>query len=344
MVTPRTKSKDSQSLTLCGVKIPRGSRRRLDMEAARLYDHTQMHIPIEVVRGSERGPVLFITAALHGDEINGVEIVRRLLRHSVLRHMMGTLIAVPIVNVFGFNERSRYLPDRRDLNRCFPGSERGSMGAQMANRLMQEIVAKSTHGIDLHTGAFHRSNLPQIRADLKDKKTCKLAEAFGAPVLIDASVRDGSLRQAAAEMKLPMLLFEGGEALRFDESVIEMGVDGILAVMRSIGMLHPLPQRKAKRYTYHATSSHWVRAPQSGIFLVRAKLGQMVKKGAVLGYISDPFGDSLMAVKASHTGKVIGISKLPLANEGDALCHLACGTGTGIATDYPENFDPVNME
>lgn len=341
-MAPKKKHNDPATFTLGKTKIARGHRAKVNLSVARLYDFTEMKIPVEVVRGHEAGPVLFICAAIHGDEINGVEIIRRLLRLTVPSDICGTLIAVPIVNVFGFNERSRYLPDRRDLNRCFPGSERGSMGAQMADLIMEEIVAKSSHGIDLHTGAFHRSNLAQIRANLNDPETQRLAEAFGAPVMINASLRDGSLRQAVAEQKMPMLLYEGGEALRFDEQVIQGGVDGILSVMHCIGMhISPAKKRKLPK-PYYATATHWVRAPQSGIFLARAELGQVVKKGEVLGHISDPFGDHLMAVKATQGGKIIGNTKLPLANEGDALYHIAYGTGTGISTDFPENFDPVN--
>lgn len=339
---PRKPKTDPAIFTISGTQVARGERHMIDMSVARLYDYTEMNIPVEVVRGKKAGPVLFITSTLHGDEINGVEILRRLLKSPLINQISGTLIALPIVNVFGFNERSRYLPDRRDLNRCFPGSERGSMGGQMAHLLMREVVAKSTHGVDLHTGAFHRSNLPQIRANMKDRETRRLAQGFGAPVLIDASVRDGSLRQAAAEMNLPMLLYEGGEALRFDENVIEKGVEGIIAVMRLIGMLPGM-----KRHTppaFHASSTHWVRAPESGLFLAKAALGQMVKKGEVLGRMSDPFGDHQRPVKATHAGKIIGMSKLPLANEGDALYHIACGKGHGIAVDFPENFDPVNTQ
>lgn len=334
---------NSTQFSIGGSSIRLGERLKVNLSAGRLYDFTEMKMPVEVIRGKKEGAVLFISGAIHGDEINGVEIIRRLLNHDALEHISGTLIAVPIVNVFGFNERSRYLPDRRDLNRCFPGSPHGSLGSQLAHMFMQEIVAKSTHGIDLHTGAFHRDNLMQIRANLDDPETLRLAKAFGAPVAINASVRDGSLREAAAEQKLPMLLYEAGEALRFDEHAIRMGISGVLRVMEHIGMLPkewaPAPTR---RKMFIARGTHWVRAPHGGIFLGQKKLGNSIKKGAVLGHISSPFGDHFTAVESDFSGIVIGINNLPLANEGDALFHIADGGGKGISTDHPDPIDPVN--
>ncbi|HSG06703.1 MAG TPA: succinylglutamate desuccinylase/aspartoacylase family protein, partial [Nitrospiria bacterium] len=206
--------------TLGGCTLKRGERKRVTLEIARLYDFTETGIPIEVIHGRRPGPVLFICGAIHGDEINGVEIIKRLLGHKSLKKIRGTLIAVPIVNVFGFNTKSRYLPDRRDLNRSFPGSKDGSLASQLAHTFMQEVVSKSTHGIDLHTGAVPRSNLPQVRAFLKDPETERLARAFRVPVIINSNFRDGSLREAARERGIPMLLYEGGEALRFNEPVI----------------------------------------------------------------------------------------------------------------------------
>jgi predicted deacylase len=339
------KTSVNQDFTLGGVVIKPGERHKVNLGVARLYDFTEMKMPVEVVRGKKEGPVLFISAAIHGDEINGVEIIRRLLNHSALEVIHGTLIAVPIVNVFGFNERSRYLPDRRDLNRCFPGSEHGSMGSQLAHIFMEEIVAKSTHGIDLHTGAFHRHNLMQIRGNIEDVETMRLAKAFGAPVIINASLRDGSLREAAAAQKLPMLLYEAGEALRFHEEPILMGIQGILRVMGQIGMLPAGATPPAnKNKVFIARSTRWVRAPHGGIFLAQKKLGDNVKKGEVLGHISSPFGDHFTAIEADNSGIIIGMSYLPLSNEGDALFHVASGSGKGISTDFPEMVDPVNWK
>jgi predicted deacylase len=203
--------KDTDILTIGGVKIKRGERVKIQLDYAALYDYTKLTIPVEVIRGKEKGPVLFISAAIHGDELNGIEIIRTLSKKKFLKRLKGTLILVPIVNVFGFHNQSRYLPDRRDLNRSFPGSKSGSLASRLAYIFMKEIVSKCTHGIDLHTGAIHRTNLPQIRACLDDLKTKELAEGFGAPVVINSNLRDGSLREAARRKKVSMLLFEGGE-------------------------------------------------------------------------------------------------------------------------------------
>jgi uncharacterized protein len=317
----------SDILEIGGSVIPPGKRKRIELGVAKLFDYTEMTIPVEVVRGKRAGPVLFISAAIHGDEINGVEIIKRLLeRKRIGSSMRGTLIAVPIVNVFGYNNNSRYLPDRRDLNRCFPGSAKGSLAGQVAYTFMNEIVQKCTHGIDLHTGAIHRTNLSQIRAQLDDPETKRLAEAFGVPVAINANTRDGSLRQSAAELGIPMLLFEGGEALRYEEKVIHTAILGILSVMESIGMIRSRTgkSRKSKSAVFVARSSYWERAPHSGSLHIKTKLGSMVKKGGLLGVISDPYGDNRVDVIAQKTGIVIGMTTIPLLNSGDAAFHIAC--------------------
>lgn len=310
-------------LTIGGEEIERGTRKQLALTVAKLYDFTDMKIPVEVVRGIEDGPTLFVSAAIHGDEINGVDIVRRLLKHRLLKSIHGTLIAIPIVNVFGFNDKSRYLPDRRDLNRSFPGAEHGSLASQIAYMFRTEIVNQSTHGIDLHTGALHRRNLPQIRADLTHTPNLLLAEAFGAPVILNASPRDGSLREMVDEKKIPMLLYEAGTALRFDHRAAILGVEGILNVMRAIGMLPPLKLKAPSITPYIARSSQWVRAPISGIFITRKKLGERVVKGDKLGFITNPFGDYEYAILSPVDGIIIGNSILPLANEGDGIYHIA---------------------
>ena len=207
-------------VTVGGETVQPGTRRIVDLPVADLYTHTSLNMPVQIINGRRAGPTLFVTAAIHGDEINGVEIIRRLLRLKTLASIRGTLLAVPIVNVHGFLDQSRYLPDRRDLNRSFPGSEKGSVAARLAHMLVTEVINQSDCGIDLHTGSLHRSNLPQIRANLGDPRTRELAQLFGVPVLLNSGMRDGSLRQYAAEKGVPMLLYEAGEALRFDELAI----------------------------------------------------------------------------------------------------------------------------
>jgi predicted deacylase len=306
-----------------GVEIRPGQRKTIDLTLPRLYTHARMIMPVQVYRGKEEGPRLFVSATIHGDELNGVEIIRRLMRLRVLRKMRGTLLAVPVVNVYGFFNRSRYLPDRRDLNRSFPGSLRGSLTARLARLFMDEIVKKSTHGIDIHTGANNRSNLPQIRACMDDRETARLAHAFGIPFILNANVRDGSLREAVRHLGIPVLVYEGGEALRFDEATIRMGLKGILSVMRAIGMLPAALRQRPSVRTLVARSSLWVRAPLGGIFRVAEPLGSHVEKDAILGWIGDSVGENVVEVRAPFSGLVIGRTNMPLVNEGDPLYHVA---------------------
>jgi len=335
--------KDSKELVISGVSVPRGKRKQIEIPIAKLFDYTEIVIPVEVIRGKEDGPTLFLSAAIHGDEINGVEVIKRVLaRRRLLSKIKGTLIAVPIVNVFGYNRNSRYLPDRRDLNRSFPGSDTGSLAGQIANIFMKEVVMKSTHGIDLHTAAIHRDNLPQIRACLDDPKTEQLAHAFGIPVMLNATVRDGSLRQAAADKGVPTLLFEGGEALRYDEKVINTAVHGILSVMKSIGMVDgEVNLKPKKKEVFVSHSSQWIRAPHSGSLRVKKRLGSRVKKDELLGVLSNPFGDEKVEVRAAKTGIIIGMTTLPLVNNGDALFHIATFEDSGAVQGRLAEFDEI---
>lgn len=313
-----------EPLIIAGQTIEPGARRNIDLPVAMLHTQTPMNMPVQIIRGRKDGPRLFVSAAIHGDELNGVEIIRRLNQEKAISRLHGTLITIPIVNVFGVIHHSRYLPDRRDLNRSFPGSERGSLAGRLADLFMTEIVANSTHGIDLHTGALHRDNLPHLRVNLEDPETQRLARAFGVPVILNSDLRDGSLREVASERGIPMLLYEAGEALRFDELSIRAGVKGIINVMRELDML-PKSRSKAKKRVdpLVARSSVWVRATDSGIFRTYAALGARVGKGEVLGAIASPFGHNNVELLSPSSGIVIGRSKLPLVNEGDALFHIA---------------------
>ncbi len=300
-----------------------GESGRIDLPVGELYTHEPFYMPVQVIHGKRSGPTLFLSAAIHGDELNGIEIIRRVLALPMIRRLSGTLLAVPVVNVLGVFQQSRYLPDRRDLNRSFPGSPKGSLAARLAHLFMKEIVRHSTHGIDLHTGALHRSNLPQIRADLDHAETARLALAFGAPVALNASLRPGSLRDSAASMGIPILLYEAGEALRFDEVSIRVGVKGIISAMRELKMLAPRrAHNKPPPEPFVARSSSWVRAPGSGVFRAAVTLGSRVVKDQPLGTISDPFGDHDEEVTAGFSGIVIGRTNIPLVHEGEALFHI----------------------
>ncbi len=315
---------------ICKERVEPGTRQRFELPVARLYTQQFLSINVIVVHGVRPGPRLWLSAAIHGDELVGIEAIRDALAAVEPDALAGTIIAVPIVNQFGLISQSRYLPDRRDLNRSFPGSSRGSLAARMAHMFMSEIVAKATHGIDIHTAAIHNANLPQVRANLADPATRRLARAFGAPVMIHANERDGSLRAAASKLGLPSLLFEGGRALRRDPDVVQAASSGILRVMRAIGMIRatalpPIPRPPAPLVSFE---SRWVRAPRSGFAALSVRLGQRVRAGERLGAIHDGVHPTLAAetsvpIAAPHAGLVIGLCENPLVHRGDALVHIA---------------------
>jgi predicted deacylase len=331
----------NSAITVGDALVNPGERTTVRLPVADLYTGTSLAMPVHVVCGRREGPVLFVSAAIHGDELNGVEIIRRLLKRKALSSIRGTLLAVPIVNVHGFLDQSRYLPDRRDLNRSFPGSRKGSVAARMAHTFMNEIVEKADFGIDLHTGAINRSNLPQIRGNMDDDATLQLAKAFGAPVIVNSNARDGSLRQCAADKGMPVLIYEAGEALRFDELSIRAGLRGTVNAMRHIGML-PLSKTARPVLPVVADSTSWVRAPDSGIVTRKVELGSRVTAGQALAIIGDPVGDEEAKVVAPFDGIVIGRSNLPLAHEGDALFNVAAFKSVSRAEDRVEEFAAVH--
>lgn len=308
---------------IAGHSIAPGETKKLEVPIVRLYTDTSMFLPVYVKHGRRDGPKLFVSAAVHGDELNGIEIISRIINSKSIKNLKGTLIAVPLVNAYGVLNHDRYLPDRRDLNRSFPGSKKGSLASRIAHIFMNDIVKQCDYGIDLHTGALHRSNLPQIRANLDDPATLELAKAFGAPVLINSNLRDGSLRECANELGIAMLLYEAGEALRFDEISIRAGYRGIINVMRHLGMLSKRPTKRAPIKPFITEESGWVRAPDSGFVIHRHQLGDYVKKGDVLAVVKDPFGDVIDHVLAHAEGIIIGKQNIPLVHEGEAMYHIA---------------------
>lgn len=320
--------------------IAPGKRAVVDIPFGKLYTHTELNIGAHVVHGRQPGPVLLITAALHGDEINGVEICRRLLKVSRLNRLRGTLIVVPIVNTYGFVQQSRYLPDRRDLNRSFPGSEKGSLGSRMAYQFTEKILKLSTHVIDLHTGAIHRANFPQVRASAKDKVALSMAESFNAPIIIKAASRDGTMRGTANNLGIPIILYEAGEALRFDEQSIKIGVRGIVNVMQQLGMI-ARAKKTSKTGSVFSKKSSWVRAEHDGIARYYVSLGQTVKQGDLLAHIYSPYSDFEVAVTASLSGVIIGRTNLPLVNEGEALFHIA---EVSSLDEAEKTLDAINDE
>ncbi len=312
-----------KALEIAGTVIAPGEQREVNLRVAPTYTHDDLSMTVQVVRGKKPGPTLFISGAIHGDEINGVEIIRRVLQAKALKNLRGTLLAIPIVNVHGFLNQSRYLPDGRDLNRCFPGSAKGSLAGRVAHTFIEEIVSKCSHGIDLHTGARHRSNFPQIRADLDQPGTQAMTEAFGVPLALDSKIRDGSLRECAGDLGIPVILYEAGEALRFDEVYIRGGVKGVINVMREIGMLRKSRRKTPPKAPEFSDQTFWVRAPESGVLRTLVPLGAKVDRHQVIGIVADPLGSSETEITAAYAGVVIGRSNLPLVYSGDALFHIA---------------------
>jgi predicted deacylase len=257
------------------IAIPPGTQRTVDLSVSMLSNHMPMTLPVRVVNGAEPGPVLFLAGAVHGDEITGVEIIRRVLKDEALQTIAGTLLAVPIVNSLGFLSQSRYLPDGRDLNRSFPGSDRGSLASILADLFLREVVLRSQYGIDLHSAGAHRINLPQVRIAPEQPELIDLAEAFGAPVILISKLRDGSLRQHARNAGVKVLLYEGGEALRLDEMSVRVGVLGILRGMKALGMISdPSGERRTP-----------VVAPEDGIIIGHTNL-PVVNRGDALFHVA----------------------------------------------------------
>lgn len=313
----------SEKLILGGVEVLRGTKVTINIELPKLYN-TPTQLPIRVIRGKEDGPIVFVSAAIHGDELNGIEIIRRLRKLEILDELRGTLVLIPIVNIYGVMTLSRYLPDRRDLNRYFPGSSEGSLASRIADIFMNEIVLKCDLGIDLHTASIHKANLPQVRTNIDNEHTLRLAQSFGSPLVMHSETIDGSLRQVSQQQGVPILLYEAGEALRFDEESIRIGVNGIINVLIAEGMLPRVNHQEHIKPPFILRESKWLRAMKSGVIVTTKGLGDTIKKGDVIAHINEPLiDDASFDVLAPYDGIIIGKSKLPLIQEGDAIFHIA---------------------
>ncbi len=309
-----------RQVTIAGQEIRPGEFREVNINIARLPSHTQIDTPIYISRGLEDGPVLALIAGMHGDEINGMEIVRRILDRGLHQVKRGTVVCMPVINIYGFLNYSRDVPDGKDVNRSFPGSRNGSLASRVAYHLMREIVPFIDYGVDFHTGGAMRSNYPQVRALLREPVNVELANAFAAPFTIDAPFRPNSLRREASRRGKRIIVFEGGESLRFDAHAIEEGVSGTLRLMKHLEMTDWAPEPKEQNRVIWTTS--WIRAKHAGLFQPNVQSGQLVHKGEWVGTITDPFGEFKEQVKAHETAYIIGINNGPVINAGDALMHL----------------------
>lgn len=335
----------NQPFELAGHSVQPGERLQFHLPMANLYTHAPLDMPVEIIHGRKSGPVLLVCGAIHGDELNGSEIIRRLRSFRSMNQIRGTLVLVPVVNLFGFIHQSRYLPDRRDLNRCFPGSERGSLASRVAHIFFNEVVVHCTHAIDLHTGAVHRDNLPQIRAALDETGVPEMAMGFSIPVIVNAGLIEHSLRYEAGKRGIPVITYEAGEALRLDERAIVTGVRGVVSVMRSLGMFPTKRISTIRAEPYVAKATRWFRAPADGVFRPLVKLGARVRQGDSLGVVSSPFTSEEEVLAAPADGIVICVNKLPLVNEGDALFHIArFGESAAVEEEIAEHESNIEVD
>lgn len=308
---------------IAGFSVERGSRREIYLKVSESFLSSSIQIPVTIIHGAHAGPTVFLIAAIHGDEINGIDIVRRVINETNERELHGTLLCVPVANIPGFLNQNRYLPYNRDLNRFFPGKTRGNNADRIAHKIYQNIVLKSDWGIDLHTAAHGRANMPHIRGDMSHPKVRKLARAFGSAVIIDNVGRAGSLRRVATENGIPTLLFEAGQTGTFSSEISEGGFRGVMRVLHATGMI-PARERKLKKPPYQVIvkKSTWIRAERGGILALSVTPGHLVYKDEILGEILNPFGKTVTKIRSPCTGILVGTSTQPLAIPGTGICHI----------------------
>lgn len=308
------------TITINKQRIEPGESKTIILNSYELHTKTQIEIPVHVVHSKQKGPTVLFSAGMHGEETNGIEIVRKIIsREEVQNLKCGTLIAIPVINIVSFLYGSRDLPDGRDLNRCFPGTKNGSLGSRIAYDLMKHILPIIDFGVDFHTGGAKINNYPQLRCVFEFEENVLLAEKFSAPLIIDSTYREGTFRHEASKKNKPILVYEGGESMRFDYLAINEGVNGCLRLMKSYKMIDlNLPYNtsvKIKKGT-------WIRANSSGLFHMNAQNGAFVLKGDLLGVICNPFGDVENKIISNVDGYIVGTNNQPVVNEGDALIHL----------------------
>lgn len=307
-------------ISINGHDIGLGEQQEILLNIARLPTYTPIELSVTIARGPEDGPVILLTGGLHGDEINGVEIIRRMISKDLVMPEKGTVIAIPLVNIYGFIQKQRDLPDGKDINRSFPGSKNSSLARLVSHTLMDKIFPHINYGIDYHTGGDARANYPQVRCVLKVEENRMLAEAFAAPITVNSSLIDSSFRKAAHKKDKQILVYETGEAHRFDQFGIQEGIDGTLRLMKHLGMRSSAPE---PNNTDVYEKSTWVRAKYAGLFQQKMALGDDVKQRQVLGHISDPFGKEWFKVISPRDGRIIAINNAPVVHKGDALLHIA---------------------
>jgi predicted deacylase len=316
--------KNNKIIELLGETILPGERKTIDVEIAKLHTMTKLKIPVIIERSKVDGPTVLFSACLHGDEINGTEIVRQIIRKKINIPKRGTIICIPIINIFGFINQTREFPDKRDLNRVFPGSKNGSLASRFAHFLVTEIIPKVDYAIDFHAGGASRFNAPQIRIVPNNSKLKELATIFNAPFTLYSKNIQGSFRNACTKLGVKMLLFEGGKSLDINEMVTQEGIEGTLRFLKHLDMLNPKRETiLTQRETIFIEKSNWIRANFSGMFHGLVKIGSFVKKGEVLAMISDPYGKVEHKVKAPNDGFIINVNDAAIVYQGDAVFHIS---------------------
>lgn len=313
--------KENKTITINGETIAPGENKLLQLNIARLPTGTLIDIPVHVFNGEKAGPTVLVQAGLHGDEINGVETLRRMLQENHFAIKKGGVIVVPILNIFGFIHFSRDVPDGKDVNRSFPGRKTGSLASRIAYAYTEQILPQVDFGIDLHTGGSQRHNHPQARYTSGDSKSELLAKAFNAPFYFPSKLITGSFRKATYKTGIPTMVYESGESMRFDENAIAIGMQGIQNVFTYLGMKAKGTKLKQES-SIHLKSTRWIRAPRAGMFIPQIENGQSVKKGEVLGLVTDTFARKNKKVKAPFDGHIICINHQAVINQGDALFHI----------------------
>ncbi|MBS1486727.1 MAG: succinylglutamate desuccinylase/aspartoacylase family protein [Bacteroidetes bacterium] len=309
-----------RSLSIAGHEIHPGESKEISINIARLPSRTKIETPIYVYRGLEEGPTLALTAGMHGDEINGMEIVRRIIDHGYHRVKRGTVLCMPVINVYGFLNYSREVPDGKDINRSFPGNKHGSLASRVAYHMTHDVLPAIDYGVDFHTGGAARTNYPQVRCMMKEAVNVELANAFHAPFTLDSPFRPHSLRLTAAKKNKHIIVFEGGESVRFDQHAIEEGINGTLRLMKYLKMIDEAPAPTEKNKIIW--SSAWARAQTAGLFQSTIQCGDFVNKSQLVGTLTDPFGEFKEQVVSPSSGYVIGLNNNPVVNAGDALLHI----------------------
>lgn len=345
--TPNLQALSWPAIHVLGTQIEPGEKPTLSLRLTDTVAGSALSTPVIVAHGSAPGPAVCLTGGIHGDEINGIEIVRRVMEGIDATALRGTVIGVPIVNLHGFQRGSRYLPDRRDLNRFFPGNAYGSSASRIAHLLFQQVIRKCEALIDYHTGSLHRTNLPQVRGDLRDPAVRRLAERFDGTVVVHNRAKKGTIRHAAMNVGIPAIIYEAGEPMRLQEDEIARGVAGTVDLLAALEMLDsdkPAPRPEAVYF-----ETRWVRVNDGGLLHSRVQLGDEVRQGDVLGHVSHPVEHDRVALRSRHTGRIIGMTVSPIMIPGYAAYHIGLeGDQQQIVapdpTDHPRAPAPPRAE